>query len=95
MRRNKKTLLTQSLTILYTSSHIEENQESWYLEDFDQDSFSPQSLELDQYQPIDELASFHFNEIEVDYECEPDPQFCDSVPIFESILTLVYLPNSN
>ena len=56
MRRNKETLPTQSLTILDNSSHIDENQESWYLEDFDQDSISPQNLELDQYQPIDELA---------------------------------------
>jgi len=72
MRRNKETLLTQSLTIPNTSSHIDENQESWYLEDSDQDSISPQNLELDQYQHIDELASFHFHEIELDYECEPD-----------------------
>ena len=36
--RNKETLPTQSLNILDTSSHIEKNQESWYLEDFDQDS---------------------------------------------------------
>ena len=35
MRRNKKTLPTQSFTIPDTSSHIDENQESWYLEDFD------------------------------------------------------------
>jgi len=69
--RNKKTLPIQSLNILDTSSHIEENQESWYLEDFDQDSISSQNLELNQYQPIDELASFHFNEIELDHECEP------------------------
>ena len=48
MRRNKVTLPTQSLTILDTSSHIAENQESWYLEDFDQDSISSQNLELDQ-----------------------------------------------
>ena len=39
------------------------------------------------------MASFHFNEIELDYECEPDPQPCDSVPIFESMLTPVFLPN--
>ena len=51
-----------------------------------------QNLELNQYQPIDELASFHFNEIKLDYKCEPDPQFCDSVPIFESRLTPVFLP---
>ena len=73
MHRNKKTLPTQSLTIFDTSSHIDENQESWYLEDFDQDSILPQNLELYQYQPIDELASFYFNEIELDYECELDP----------------------
>ena len=75
MRRNKETLSIQSLTIPNTSSHIDE---SWYLEDFAQDLVSPQSLELDQYQPIDELASFHFNEIELNHECEPDPQHCDS-----------------
>jgi len=92
MRRNEETLPTQSLTILYTFSHIDENQESWYLEDFDHDSISPQNLELYQYQPIDELASFHFNEIELDYECEPDPQLCDSVSIFESMLTPVSYP---
>ena len=54
---------------------------------------SPQNVELDQYQLNDELASFNFNEIELDYECEPDPQLCDSVPIFESMLTPVFLPN--
>ena len=38
------------------------------------------------------MASFHF-EIELDYECEPDPQLCDSVSIFESMLTPASLPN--
>jgi len=38
------------------------------------------------------LASFYFNKIELEYECEPDPQLCDSIPIFESILTYVSLP---
>jgi len=41
MRRNKETLSTQSLTIPDSSNHIDENQESWYLEVFDQDSISP------------------------------------------------------
>ena len=49
-------------------------------------------LELDQYQPIDKLASFHFNKIELEYECDPDPQLCDSIPFFEAMLTLVSLP---
>ena len=40
MRRNEETLHTQFLTIPDTSSHIDENQELWPLEDFDQDSIS-------------------------------------------------------
>ena len=66
MRRNKETLPIQSLTIPITSGHIDEKQESWYLEDFDKDSISPQNLKFDQYQPIDKLASFYFNEIELE-----------------------------
>jgi len=93
MHRNKKTLPTQSLTIPNTSSHINENKESWNLEDFDQDSISLYKLELDQFQTIDKLASFQFNEIELECECDPDPQPCDSVHIFESMLTPVSLPN--
>jgi len=41
------------------------------------------------------LASFSFNEIELECECDPDPQPCDSVSIFESMLTPVSLPNLN
>ena len=47
MRRNKETLPTQSLTVANTSNHIDENQKLWNREDFDQDSISPQNLELD------------------------------------------------
>ena len=39
------------------------------------------------------MARFHFNEIEFEHECEPDLKFCDSVSNFESMLTLVSLPN--
>ena len=77
MCRNKETLPTKSLNIPNTSSHIDENKESWYIEDFDQDSISSHYLEFDQYQTIDKLASFHFNEIEIEHECYPDPQLCD------------------
>jgi len=93
MRRNKKTLPTQSLTIPDTSSHIDKNKESWNLEDFDQDSISSHKLELDQFKTLDKLASFSFNEIELENECDPDPQPCYSVPIFESMSTPVSLPN--
>ena len=57
------------------------------------DSISPHKLELDQYQLINILACFHFNEIELEHECDLDPQLCDSILIFESMLTLVSLPN--
>ena len=80
------------MTIPNTFNHIDENQKSWNLEDFNQDSISPQNIELDQYQPIDKLACFHFNKIEFEYECKPDLQLCDSISIFESILTLASLP---
>ena len=42
---------------------------------------------------MDKLASFKFNEIELDCECEPDPQLCDLIPNFESMFTLLSLPN--
>ena len=47
MRKNKQNLPTQYLIIPDTSSHIDENKESWNLEDFDQDSISSHKLELD------------------------------------------------
>jgi len=87
--RNEETLPNTYSTIPDCPIHIDENQKTWYLEDFDQDS---QNLELDQYQSIDKLASFHFNEIELEHECDPDPQLCDSILIFESILTQVSFP---
>ena len=93
MYRNKKTLTTQSLTIPDFSSQIDRDQESWCLENFNQESISSHHLELDQYQIIDKLASFHFNEIKLEYEWELDLQFCDSAPNLESLLTLVTLPD--
>ena len=38
------------------------------------------------------MASFHFNEIELEYECEPDLKLCDSISFFESMLTPASLP---
>jgi len=42
---------------------------------------------------LDKLASFHFKKIELEYECDSDPQLCDSILIFESMFTLVSLFN--
>jgi len=63
------------------------------LENFNHDLISSHYLELDQYQTIDELASFHFIEIELEHECEPDLQVCDSISNFESYLTPISLPD--
>ena len=45
--------------------------------------FYDQQIELDQFHtfesPIDKLASFHFYEIELNKECDFDPQIYDSV----------------
>jgi len=37
------------------------------------------------------LVSFHFNEIELEDECDTDFQYRDSVSLFESMLTPVSL----
>jgi len=91
--RNEETLPNTCLTILNCPSHIDENQESWCLGDFNQESISSHKLELDQFQILNKLASSPFNKIELECECEPNPQPCDSVPIFESMLTPVSLSN--
>ena len=54
-------------------------------------------IELDQFHtfenPIDKLVSSHFCGIELNEECDFDPQICDPVQIPESLLTPVILPN--
>jgi len=81
--KKEETLPTQSLTITNFLNHIDRDQKSLCLENFYQDSISSHHPELDQYQTIYELASFYFNEIELDYECDTNPQFCDSVSLFD------------
>ena len=39
------------------------------------------------------MASFHFKKIELEHEYDPDLRLCDSVSIFESMLTSVSLPD--
>ena len=43
--------------ILELTNQIDETDESWCVEDFDQDSISSHQRELDQSQPLDKLAS--------------------------------------
>ena len=52
MRRNKKTLHIQSLTTPNTSNHIDENQESWYLEVLTKIQFHHKALNLTNINPL-------------------------------------------
>ena len=81
------------MTIFDSPDPIDETDESWCLEELDQNSISSHQRELDQSQPMNKLASFNFTEIELDCECEPNPQLCDLILNFESMLTPVSLPN--
>jgi len=67
--RNEKTLPNTFLIIPDYPSYIDRNQESWCLGDFNKESIFSQHIKLDQCQPIDKLATFHFKEIEFEYEC--------------------------
>ena len=91
--RDEETLPNTFLTIRDCPTYIDRNEESWCLKDFDQDSISSHQFELDQSQPLDQLASFNFNAIRLDCKCEPDSQFYDLVSNFEFMLTSVSLPN--
>ena len=59
--------------------------------------FYDHHIELDHFHtfesPIDELASSHLYEIELNEKCDLDSQICDPVQIPESILTHVLLLN--
>ena len=93
--RNEEILPNTCSTIPDCPNHIDKNEESWCLGDFNQESISSHKFELDQFQTLDKLASFSFNEIELECECDPDPQPCDLISIFDFMLTLVSLPNLN
>ena len=73
IQRNEETLPNTCLIIPDYPSHINNNEESWYLGDFNQESISSRRLELDQFQTLDKLASFSVNEIEFECECNNDP----------------------
>jgi len=89
--RNEKTLSYQYLTNSDISNPIDRPKSHVVLKT----KISSHNLELDQYPTFNKLASYHLNEIELEHKCEPDLQFYDSVPNFESMLTLVFLPYLN
>jgi len=88
--KNEETLSYQSLTNPDISNPIDLVKESWCFGN--QDSISSQRFELEEFKTIDKLASFHFNEIELECENDPKPKLCDSVSNFESMLTAVSYP---
>ena len=94
--RNEETLSYQILTNSDFSNSIDVTQDSCYFEN--QDSISAHPFELDQTSnfenPIDILASYPFPEIELEHEYDPEPQFCNSISLPDSILTEVFLPDS-
>jgi len=67
--RKEKTLPYQYLTNPDISNPIDLVQESCCFRN--QDSISAYPLELDQYSTFDKLASYHFNKIELEHDCDP------------------------
>ena len=60
--------------------------------DKNQDSISFHPFELAQYFENHILASYPFLKIELEYECDPDPQVRNFISPFDSIMTPVSLP---
>jgi len=56
-------------------------------------SISSYQPEFDQHQPLDILASYHFPEIELELESGPESHGGDSISLFDSIMTPVFLPD--
>ena len=90
---SQKILSYQPLTNPYISNSIDWTQESCCFEN--QDSISAHQIELDQISsfesPVDILASYLFSEIELEHKCDPEPQIGNSIPLLDSIMTLVSL----
>jgi len=95
--RNEETLSYQPLANTYISNSIDLIQDSCYFEN--QDSISEHLIKLDQHQNIgnhnDIWTSYPFPKIELENECDHEPQHSNSIPLLDSILTPVSLPQFN
>ena len=84
-----KTLHSHPLTIHDVTNHSIRAKESCCFGN--QDSILAYPFELDQtsnfQNSIDILASYPFPEIELKHEYDPEPQLCNSVSLFDSMLT--------
>jgi len=85
----------QPLTNLNIFNSIDLTQDSCYFRN--QDSISVHPFEVDQHQifenHIDVLVSYPFSEIELENECDLEPQLGNSFLLLDSITTLVSSPD--
>jgi len=95
IHRNEETHSYQTLTNPDISNSINLDQESCCFEN--QDSISAYPFELHQTSKFENsiniLASYPFLEIELEYGYDPEPQLDNSIPLPDSIMTEVFLPD--
>jgi len=93
--RNEETLSYQPLTNSDIPNSIDLTSDSCHFGN--QDSISAHPSKLDQTSnvanPIDILASYSFPEIELEHEYDPESQVGISIPLPDSIMTEVFLPD--
>jgi len=78
------------LTISNFSSHIDKNKNHGALKAITEIQFHHIILNLTN-SSLRQIDNFHFKDIELEHECDPNPQLCDSIPNFDSVLTPVSL----
>ena len=95
--RNEETLFYQPLTTLAIPNSIVLTQDFCHFGT--QDSISVHPSKLDQTSnvknPIDILSSYPFPEIELEHEYDPEHQLGNSIPLPDSIMTPISLPDFN
>ena len=95
INENEKSFSCQPLTNPYTPNSIDWTQESCYFGN--QDPILAHLLELDQTPSfescIDILISYTFPEIEIKHKCDLEPHVGDSISLFDSVMTLIFLPD--
>ena len=73
--RNEKTLPNTCSTIPKCHSHIDENQELWCLENFNQELISSHKLELDQFKSWINWQVYHSMRLNLNVDVTPVPNF--------------------
>jgi len=93
INESEKNISCQPLTDPYIPNSTDWTNESCHFGN--PDSISEHTFELDQtssYESrLDILASYPFLEIEIEPECDPEPPVGNSISLFDSIMTPVFL----